>query len=77
MTNLFRVRKFPKILFTYETDFTKKETLYKSVPENTLIPECIIYNQILYTLVEPRNQSEYFKTHIVKPETEKTIHFKM
>ncbi len=76
MTNLFRIRKFPKVLFAYETDFTKKETLYKSIPENTIIPECIIYNQILYTFVELKNQSEYFKKHIIKPLTEKTILFK-
>ena len=76
MTNLFRVRKFPKTLFSYETSFTKKATLYKSIPENIIVPECVIYNQVLYTFVEPRNQSDYFKTHVVKPETEKVIQFK-
>jgi hypothetical protein len=76
ITNLFRVRKFPKILYTYKTDFTKKDTVYKSVPKNTIISEFLIYNQIIYTFVEPQNQSEYFKTYIIKPESEKTIHFK-
>lgn len=76
MTNLFKVRKFPKILYTYETDFTKKDAVYKSVPENTIIPEFLIYNQILYTFVDPRNQSDYFKANIINPETEKTIHSK-
>lgn len=76
LTNLFRVRKFPKVLFTYEMDFKKKETVYKSVPENTIIPEFIIYNQIIYTFVEPKNQSEYFKTHLIKTATEKNIQFR-
>jgi hypothetical protein len=76
LTNLFRLRIFPKVLFTYKTDFTKKEILYKSIPENAIIPECIIYNQILHTFVDPNWQSDYFKKFIIKPETEKTIHFK-
>lgn len=76
ITNLFRVRKFPKILFAYETTFTKKDSVYKSAPKEAIIPEFIIYNKIIYTFVEPRNQSEYFKTNIINPETENPISFK-
>lgn len=76
LTNLFRVRKFPKALYTYETDFTKKEAVFKSISDNAAFPEFVIYNQTVYTFVEPRNQNELFKTKIIKPNTEKTIQFK-
>jgi hypothetical protein len=76
MTNIFKVRKFPKVIFTYDTVFTKKDAVYKLRPDNTIIPEFVIYNQILYTFVEPKNQSEYFKAQIIKNQTEKKIHFK-
>lgn len=76
LTNLFRVRKFPKVIYTYETDFTKKETVFKSIPEDSVVPEFVIYNKIIYTFVEPRNQGECFRTLIAKTETEKTIQFR-
>jgi len=76
LTNLFRVRKFPKVIYTYETDFTKKESVFKSIPEDSVVPEFVIYNKIIYTFVEPRNQGECFRTLIAKAETEKTIQFR-
>ena len=75
MTNLFKIRKFPRIIFTFDTDFTKKETVYKSIPENTTLPEFLIYNKIVYTFVDLKNQSDYFKTHIIKPDTKNSIIF--
>lgn len=77
-TNLFKIRKYPQIIYTYETDFTKKENVYTHLPDNKDIklPEFIIYNQILYAFVDPKNQSEYFKQNVIKSASEKTIHYK-
>lgn len=75
LTNLFKVRKFPKVIFSYDTDFTRKENVYKLLPVNSTIPEFIIYNKTIYTFVEPQLQSDDFKK-ITKPGTEKIIHFK-
>lgn len=76
ITNLFRVRKFPKILFSYKTEFSKKADIFKKINEGDLLPEFVIYNKIAYTFVEPQNQSEIFKSLVIKPETEKPIYFK-
>lgn len=76
LTNIFRIRRFPKVIYTYSTDFKKKETAFKSIPEGSILPEFIIYNQIVYTFVEPKNQAECFRNQIVKPETEKIIQFR-
>lgn len=75
MTNLFKIKKFPKVLYSYETTYTKKETVYKSLPENLTVPEFVIYNQLLYTFIEPSKQKEYFRTHLIDASTEKKIHF--
>lgn len=76
-TNLFKIRKYPKIIYTYETDFKNKEKVYKSLPDNdTIIPEFIIYNQVLYTFVDSQHQSEYFQQSVIKPTTEKIIYYK-
>ena len=75
MTNLFKIKKFPKVLYSYETTYTKKETVYKSLPENLTVPEFVIYNQLLYTFVEPSKQNEYFRSQIIDASTEKKIHF--
>jgi len=73
-TNLFKIRKHPKIIYTYETDFTNKEKVYKSLPtKDIILPEFIIYNQVLYTFVPPEKQMEYFKQIVIKPATEKII----
>lgn len=76
MTNLFRVRKFPRNLYTYESNFRNKEAIFKAIPEDSTVPEFVIYNQIAYTFVEPKNQSDCFKKQIVKTETEKIIQFR-
>lgn len=76
ITNILRVRKFPKILYSYETDFKKKDAVYKSVTEDIILPEFIIYNKIIYTFVETQKQCGYFRTHIIKRDTEKKIQFK-
>jgi hypothetical protein len=76
LTNIFRIRKFPKVIFTYETNFKKKETIFKSIPEGSTVPEFVIYNQIIFTFVEPRNQGDCFRTQIAKIETEKILHFR-
>lgn len=76
-TNLFKIRKYPKMIYTYETDFTNKERVYKSLPnKDVILPEFIIYNQIIYTFVPPQHQSEYFQQSVIKPITEKIIHYK-
>jgi hypothetical protein len=76
-TNLFKIRKYPQIIYTYEIDFTNKENVYKSLPDRDItLPEFIIYNQVLYTFVDPKNQSGYFKQNIIKPVTEKIILYK-
>lgn len=76
LTNIFRIRKFPKIIYTYETEFKKKETVFKSLTDDIILPEFVIYNQIIYTFVEPKNQSKYFRNQIAKTETEKIIQFR-
>lgn len=74
-TNFFKIRKHPKIIYTYETDYVNKEKVYESLPnQDTILPEFIIYNQILYTFVAPGTQSEYFKQNVIKSATEKAIH---
>lgn len=76
LTNLFKLRKFPRILYLYETDFRNKEAVYKVVPEETRLPEFIIYSQIIYTFIEPRQQNEFFRKHVIKANTEKVVVFK-
>lgn len=76
LTNLFRFRKFPKVIFTYETDLTNKEAVYKVVPEDVKLPEFVIYNRIIYTFVEPSQQGDFFRKRIIRSDTEKVIYFK-
>lgn len=76
MTNLFRVRKFPKLLYQYETDFTRKNEVYKSLPQDHTIPEFVLYNRTIFTFTEPKNQPQYFKDHVIKYGTEKFYLFK-
>lgn len=76
LTNIFRIRRFPKIIYTYSTDFKKKETVFKSISEGSVLPEFVLYNQTIYTFVDPKNQGECFRNQIIKPETEKIIQFR-
>lgn len=76
-TNLFKIRKHPNIIYVYETDYTMKESVYKSLPdERIVIPEFIIYKRLLYTFVDPKNQADFFKQNVIKLETERALHYK-
>lgn len=75
ITNLLRFKKFPKVLYSYETSFTKKDEVYKKVGNDVKLPEFIIYNKQLFTFVEPKNQITIFKTDVINIGTEKIIHF--
>jgi hypothetical protein len=77
MSNLFKIKKFPRLIYTYKTEYKKKEDVYKSLPESTNLPEFVIYNQILYTFVEPKKQSEYFTTKIIDSSSEKIIYYNL
>jgi len=77
ITNLFRIRKHPQIIYSYETEFTTKQAVYDAVTrKGTRIPEFALNNKTIYTFVPPERQSGYFKTKIVKPETKRLIRFR-
>lgn len=75
MSNLFKIKKFPKLLYTYKTGFKKKEDVFKSLPEGITLPEFVIYNQILYTFVEQHNRDDYFNNKIINKFSEDIITF--
>jgi Domain of unknown function (DUF4365) len=76
LTNLFKVRKFPKYLYTYKTKFSNKESIFKSLGDNEIsLPEFVIYNKIIYTFVPPENQPQIFIERVIESETEKIIDY--
>ncbi len=76
LTNMFRVRKFPKTLYIYKTKFTTKESVYKSLDNKEIsLPEFVIYNKFLYTFVPPKIQSQIFKDAIIDEATQQTIEY--
>jgi len=77
MSNLFKIKKFPRTIYTYKTKFKKKEDVYKSLPEGVNIPDFVLYNQILYTFVEPEKRCDYFNNKIVDNSTEKIIYYNL
>jgi len=76
-SNIFRIKKHPKLLYQYLTDFTNKESVYKSLPDKSIIlPQFILYDQNVFTFCEPKNQSEYFQEHIIKSEDKQIFQWK-
>lgn len=74
-TNLFRLRKYPALMYSFDTDFTTKEKVYKALPDETIVlPEFVIYNKHLYTFVDPTNQSDFFRNNVIKLQTQKLFH---
>jgi hypothetical protein len=76
ISNLFRVRKHPKVIYAFDTDFTKKESVYKSVPRKGVkIPEFALYDKTIYTFVPLERLSGHFRKAVIKADSKRVIRF--
>jgi hypothetical protein len=75
-SNLIKLLKHPRILYTYTARYSKKENVYRSLPNpDYILPEFILYDKLLYTFVKLNIHDEYIKNKLIIPESMETINY--